>query len=297
MKLNFIGNNRGNWTIWSVVDFFFPIKKRLRMEARSFYDGARVSREFYTFRALYTHCFYSLFITPIKDIIKFHRLNPILAQRGAIAFDAVSTTTNNMNDPATFSHTCTGSNLVLTLGFSFDTPPTLSSAPTYNSVSMTQVNSLLFLSNNKRLYQYYLINPSTGANTVSIDLSAANAGLHAGAVSFSGANQTTQPDGNATASAAETNAPSVNVTTSFANTIVIDCLYMGNTSSATVGASQTQRWNELAPTSRHCGSTEPTTSPATVTMSWTLGTATGWGIGAMGVREVPSITSSFFQLL
>ena len=303
MKLNFIGNNRGNWTIWSVVDFFFPIKKRLRMEARSFYDGARVSREFYTFRALYTHCFYSLFITPIKDIIKLHRLNPILAQRGAIAFDAASSAENSGNTTSlSYSHTCTGSNLVLLVGLMGGNLTGI--GITYNSVSMTTVTSQN--ASYPPTYLCRLVNPATGANTVAASWT--DSGRRAsGAISFSGANTTTPIGTTATFFSTAGNSggvATVTATTDTNNSFVVDVLCNTQVTStlATTGGN-TQRGQRLAFNSSGYDASMSTLYKATagsVTMSWNFDGGTsnrGYSILFAEVHEALSITSSFFQLL
>jgi hypothetical protein len=108
----------------------------------------------------------------------------------AIARDAVTGVTG-MGAPAasyTFAHTCTGSNLMLTVGIFVSINPAsdVVSGVTYNGVAMTRSpNGYAAAPANNSTWLYYLANPSTGANNVVITYSGTQNGS-AGAISYTG---------------------------------------------------------------------------------------------------------------
>lgn len=110
----------------------------------------------------------------------------------AIEIDAVSTSGNKSNaDPWEWSHTCTGSNLVLVV--TVTAYIYFPSSVTYNGDAMSLATSVYQATGSEYSSIYYLINPDVGSHTVSIDFVSATYG-QAGAVSFTGADQVSQPD-------------------------------------------------------------------------------------------------------
>jgi hypothetical protein len=106
----------------------------------------------------------------------------------AIAFDNAA---GQDSASSTMSYTCTGSNLILLVGIYINNSASDSvSAVTYNSVSMTRV--AIKTDGAESGYLYYLINPSTGSNTISMTHS--NQIGTALAASYTGTNQSSQPD-------------------------------------------------------------------------------------------------------
>lgn len=102
----------------------------------------------------------------------------------AIALD----TSTSAGGAASWSHSCTGSNLVLVVSC-YAITDTVTSV-TYNGVSMTQINKTSFPGSGRQgVYLYYLINPATGSNTVLV-----TGGTGLGAASYTGAKQSGQPD-------------------------------------------------------------------------------------------------------
>lgn len=127
----------------------------------------------------------------------------------------------------TWSHTCTGSNLILIAGFWAESSNTISGV-TYNGVSMTQATLSGLTSGNNRVYLFYLVNPTTGANNI-VATYANSGNLKYGiAESYTGAKQTGQPDAvanNVTNSATSlSNSP----TTVAANSWIAAIAYGGN---------------------------------------------------------------------
>jgi hypothetical protein len=103
-------------------------------------------------------------------------------------------------------------------------------------------------------------------------------------MTFTGVHQTTPLGTFASASAPSSAGPATVNVSSAANELVFDTVTCEQCTSLTVGAGQTQRWNLSADngTTRGAGSTEP--GAATVTMSWTLGSANDWAIGAVPIK-------------
>lgn len=192
----------------------------------------------------------------------------------AIAFDAASNSGVQGVASYSFSHTCTGSNLWLMVGIT--TSNTTVSGVTYNSVSMTQINTVSFAFGQGNTYIFGLKNPSTGSNSVAVTLAGANTSV-AGAMSFTGVDQTTTTEGSATASGSGSPG-TVNVTTVADNDWVVDAVGSNDTT-ITVGADQTQRVNVSA--SLGMSHEGPKTPAGSVTMSWSIDDF--WGICAVAI--------------
>lgn len=116
----------------------------------------------------------------------------------AIAFDnatgpstAIGSTTN------TFSHTNTGDNITLFVGFSINTTSDLASGVTYAGQAMTQVATVV---QGQRSYLYVLENAPTGANNVVVTLTS-SANSNASASSYTGAGAVTTQGTNSNSSA------------------------------------------------------------------------------------------------
>jgi hypothetical protein len=139
----------------------------------------------------------------------------------AIAFDAVSNSGGLTNTSSfSWSHTSTGSDLVLTVGVSTRENTSGSTngkvtGVTYNSVAMTEGQTdLRDTASSNRIYTqlWYLAGPATGENTVSVTLTATTDEAKAGAMSFTGVDQTTPKDASNGTNGSGTT-PSIAVTT------------------------------------------------------------------------------------
>lgn len=106
----------------------------------------------------------------------------------AIAYDTSTQANTGAASSLTFSHTCTGTDLVLFLDVYWSSSRTVSSIQ-YAGVSMTQVVSPLDTGGGERHGMYYLNAPATGANNVVITLSG-SASIVGIASSYTGADQT-----------------------------------------------------------------------------------------------------------
>lgn len=151
-----------------------------------------------------------------------------------IAFDlATNMSVTNTSATHTFSHTCTGSNVILFVhAFNQSNADTITSC-TYNGVAMTlitkQVNST-----DRFLYMFYLINPATGANNVVITANTSANNIGGGASSYTGVKQLGQPDASTSKTASGTT-----ITTNL-TTISDSCwVILFTTTSAAVPAAST----------------------------------------------------------
>ena len=199
-------------------------------------------------------------------------LNPaFLMFMGAVAFDAATSgvVADTTTDPATYSHTCTGADRVLMVfaGVNADTTRQ-TDAITYASVAMT-LEGIRQTQATREATGWSLLNPASGANTVSVDWSGtpANANLVlmvSLAISFTGANDVNNQS-LATATAATSITTDV---TSAVNNMVVDFI-LGAAAAVTAGAGQTERansTNNLRKISTEAGA-------ATTTMSWSWTTS------------------------
>lgn len=201
----------------------------------------------------------------------------------ALAVDAVSSSACGACTSLSWSHTVSGSETVLVIGFSgYDTTPDVVTGVTYNGVAMTLIPSSSGTNGGHTVAFYGLIAPTTGTNTVVVSASGTMTDLGAGAVSFTGAHQTT-PFGTANTATGSSTAPSVNVS-SAADEIVVDTLSIIHNGTLTVDGSQTQRWNAIGGFGfiKYGGSTE--TGAASTPMSWSNSTSQDWAISAVPVK-------------
>ena len=114
----------------------------------------------------------------------------------AIAFDSAQSRTGNLTPPTsqTWSHTVTGSDTILFVHCQIISANAITGA-TYNGVGMTLVDSQLSLGDLfGKAYLFVLINPATGANTVSVQTSGSTLGAcYGSSSSYTGAAQSAQP--------------------------------------------------------------------------------------------------------
>lgn len=114
----------------------------------------------------------------------------------------------------TFSHTCTGSNLILFVAADGNQTAggNVLTGITYNGVAMTQVTGSPIAKAGRWFYLFYLVGPATGAHNVVI--SNPGSDYTAGsAVSYTGALQSGQPDATNTSQANGVTHNTVTVTT------------------------------------------------------------------------------------
>ena len=154
----------------------------------------------------------------------------------AIAFDAVSHGVDGSGTSLSWSHTCTGSNLILFVAALVDTSHTVTSV-TYNGVAMTQIASVDAWT---RTALYYLVAPATGTNTVTITASGNNP-IYGRATSYTGASQTGVPDSFSTNTGTGTTSLNLTTTVVANNSWLVGCI--GNDSNTqTAGSNTTIRY-------------------------------------------------------
>jgi len=183
----------------------------------------------------------------------------------AVAFDAASSGVDATEVTAkSWSHTCTGDDLMLIVGMAFrhaSTAPT-SIAVTYNGVSMTEITTLNHLTY-ATCSMFYLANPATGANTIAATWTNVNA-FAGGGISFTGAGDT---PGTEASTASSSGASTIDVS-SATDEMVVDAIAYAGSTTPTVGADQTTRVGlGVGDKPEVAMSTEA--GAATVTMSWT----------------------------
>jgi hypothetical protein len=198
-----------------------------------------------------------------------------------IALDAVAGWTLAEDQPgvnsATWSHTCTGSNLDLFVGVTVRGNIDKVSGVTYNGVSLTQVWTVS-ADGNYHSSGWILVNPGTGAHDIVVTFSTTtvqwNGPQAACSMSFTGVHQTTPTNTPGTATGYSTNA-SVTVATA-ADEMIVDAVRAGE--NVTVGANQTQRYGAGT---RNGYSTQAGSDGGV--MSWSM-SSHWWGIGAVSLK-------------
>lgn len=139
----------------------------------------------------------------------------------------------------TLSHTCTGSNLILYANVGIVGTTDLVTGVTYNGVAMTRLQTDFFATVGVRVYQYYLLAPSTGANNIIATLSSAQQ-VAIESISYTGAKQSAPVTFAAQQTAAATTW-SQSITTVDDNSLVM--AYLGDSlgRTPTAGANTTVR--------------------------------------------------------
>lgn len=211
-----------------------------------------------------------------------------------IMFDAAS----NSGYQATASSynwahvTSTGNNRYLIVGVSLLSVAGSSvTSITYNSVAMTFLGAIASVTGAVRSELWGIVAPATGSNNIAVTLSAGLISA-ACAISFTGVHQTSPVEGFNSASATNVGAAdaTVGVVTVATNDWVVDQVATDDTA-ITVGAGQTSRNNVTGAGGSGADSTEPATSPATVTMSWTnVGALATWSTVAIALRDINAST-------
>lgn len=155
----------------------------------------------------------------------------------AIAFDSASKATATTASTVSWTHTTSGTNRILFVLTSSESA-TAPTSVTYNGVSMTKIFDINGVTNQEL---WYLINPTSGANTVTITYSSSGTRKIGSASSYTGVKQTGQPEVQTTPTRNPSTASlSQTITTSSNNSWVV----MGGFSSASnlaPGTATTQR--------------------------------------------------------
>jgi len=208
----------------------------------------------------------------------------------AVAFDASSTHGLSSASPAgtaSWSHTTAAASGVILLVGGVHTGGTNQdpSSITYGGQALTKIDSIVTGTGATEIstWLYYMVNPSTGANTILVTFAASSYGAFYGA-SYNGVdvgNPLGTPDTDQNSVAA------INVSvTSGGGELVVDAVGRRAASTRTVDASQTQRVdNQNSDNSRWIGASEEA-GAATVSMDWTFGSSND--TAQVGVSLKPS---------
>lgn len=218
-------------------------------------------------------------------------LSSLTVNGTTIAYDTTANATEVASASSiSWSHTCTGSNLILvvTVGVNDLTLGSRTvSGITYNSVALTKIRS----DDNggqRRTEVWYLINPATGAHTVAVTMGGTCIGIAGASVSFSGAKQSAQADtSNGANTSGTATSSSVALTTTIDGDFIVDCLETQATSSAWVpGASQTSRYSLNGTNLDFQVSTRTTTGAGSYTNTWSWTTATTYATTAVAIKPL-----------
>jgi hypothetical protein len=185
----------------------------------------------------------------------------------AIAFDTSSTSTMTSESVETFSHTCTGSNLVLFVHCGGGGNDASVASVTYNTVSLTQGKRETGSAGGFWAEVWYLIAPATGAHNVVVTLNTAD-DVEVAASSYTGVAQTSTFGTWASVGNTAGTDHTLDVSSAVGETVVDFAFLSDETTDLTAGAGQTERY-DYAGTQRVWSSTEP--GATTVTMSWSDG--------------------------
>jgi len=228
---------------------------------------------------------------------------------GSVEFDhiidpsgpQIDNVTTNSGNTGTFthSHTSSGSNRLLVVEVALDEGADSKnvSSVLYGGTALTKLSREVYSGGNPAVEVWYLINPSTGENTVEVNISGGNTNkISLGAISLTNVSQLTPIDGTTTANGLST-VPSVTVT-SEAGDLVMDVMASAASTSPTgIGAGQTERFNiEMGGSgaSSHNGTGSTEDGASSVVMNWTLGSSVGWAMIGFNINPpnaAPTIDS------
>lgn len=215
----------------------------------------------------------------------------------AIAFDAAASSSNSggITSSLTYTHVCTGANLVLVVGVQADSSvdPT---GVTYNGISMVKANSSAVSGLLSSIW--YLVNPTIGTNSVVVTFAAAH-WMVSGSMSFTGCN-TSSPLDNSAVNNGSSSTPSTSITTNNAGSVLIDSLFNNNNPTSTANSPQTSEYNIFNTSDgfRGMGSWKLTTTAGSYSMGWDNGGVSElWtsAVVAINALATASSNSSFFM--
>lgn len=144
----------------------------------------------------------------ISLFIAFIILLPFNYSKAAIAYDAFSSWYSWPGSSTTWSHTVSGSDTILFVGFHILSTSDLATGVTFNGDALTRINTQV--GSSERAYLYYMVAPDDGAHNIVVSFSSSIENQTA-AASYTGAAQSGQPDANNTGSGA--NPLNISVTT------------------------------------------------------------------------------------
>lgn len=200
--------------------------------------------------------------------------------------DATSSTHGQAVSSLSWTHTCTGSDLLLMVHSGTNGTPVSTSGVTYAAVALTSRWS--GSRNWTAASGWSLVAPATGANTVAITLSASEDTAFGQAISYTGVDQTTPHGTGATANGAST-APTVPTLTSATGEVCLGFLMTSDTA-ITSGAGQTAEISDINFAS-DSAQTDSEPGAASVDITWT--TAGGpWTCGGIPIKPASGASTA-----
>lgn len=197
--------------------------------------------------------------------------------------------------PLQWNHTVNSDENFLRVAVMVRTTGAGSVAVTYNGVSMTLEHQTAVAVGLDQVgaAEFWLLNPATGTNQVSVTITGTLRGVVGVANSMSGVHRTS-PIGvkDKTTGAAGTN-PSLTLTGTRGGSLVVDAMAAERALTAvtaTAGAGQTDDGNLSAGVPGVRGAASHETGGGSVTMSWTLSQNVSWAQAAMEVRPPDLLT-------
>lgn len=246
---------------------------------------------------------YRTFIEKLKKQVAhtFPDLVDRWAEIGAIAADSTApkiSTGFAAGATYTWTHTCTGSNLMLWLhaGLWQDVAGTGTvGSSSYNSAAVTSYVTKNVTGGAMRAELWRKLGPSTGANTMSVTVSGNTDDRKFGSSSFTGVDQTTGVD-NFNSAEGGASPITVNVTTIADNCWIVDAVANFSTAALTIGAGQTQVFKDSTGSTGMAGSYEgPKTPAGAVTMSWTKTGTDDWAQVAASFKPASTLPPLTWQ--
>ncbi len=214
---------------------------------------------------------------------------PTVPVAGSVTFDAASIAHAASVTTLSWSHTTSAqNNRLLVVGLSINNPSVTATSITYNGSNLTKLTGRSCdTSSGCEDELWYLVNPATGTNTISVTLSGAS-NIGAGAATYYNVDQTTPLGAATTNSGNSTGAASVTVS-STTNQLVIDAFAANGFGTWANDPTQTQSWlntsNVISGGSRKSGSS------AITTMTWNnTGTSDQWAEIVVPLNPVSSPT-------
>lgn len=307
-----------NWSDKSWVHNFFRFyelifwrKRGIRAEASTtvrLENGRKIIQvELYSFESVFAHL-----EMLIRNLFKVRWLNvrieslqfaipvntaqvliPVVSL--AIALDIADTGASTVTSPLTWSHTSTGSNLLIAIcPAAYSSLTTAFGAVSYAGAAATSAreDSETTAALKTRSGIFLKGGAASGANTVSVAFTGSSPNCAAAAISYSGAQSTSTADAVNGTTATTTGAKAFNVTTVADNCWVIGCVsHAAAATPAITSPTQTIRSNIANTASAVAGSQDSNaakTPAGAVSVGWTLGGTAMYGAAISGASFAPA---------
>lgn len=223
----------------------------------------------------------------------------------SISFDsAANGSETDVGGSVTFSHTCTGFNLILLVGVQYDSAAAVT--VTYNGISMTQLDSVnSYDTAGSKNSMFYLVSPSTGSNSVVATTTGGGGYISASSSSYSGVRQSNPIDNHAAENAsnsinAQASPWSVSMTSAADNCWLIAMMGTDGGNPTNAGTNTTKRSQEA--TTRVTGmfdnnaAIHPAGSASLQISGWG-GSRNAYAVKATIAPFIPNVSSEFLNIM